>query len=217
MSADNQTPSQPVETAVSATETTQPSTLLSAAQTVATEPVELAADSVQPAPESTEDKAQETTAVDVPERYEFKTPDGYTSDPQITGEFETVAKELKLSQEQAQKLYDFGPKISEMIKTQQAQMVEKVKAEWLEASVSDKEFGGDKYETNLAIARKALDTCASDEFKKLLHESGLERHPEVIRTFLRIGKSVSEDSFVNGAGGVGPSDRAAKMYPSMQN
>lgn len=153
-----------------------------------------------------------------PEKYEFAFPEGYQTDAAVMGEFETVSRELGLTQEQAQKLADFGPKIAQLATAEQAKVVEAAKAEWLEAAKNDREFGGDKYDANLAISLRGLEAYGTPELSKLLHESGLERHPEVVRVFWRIGKTVSEDTVVTGARGeVATEDRAKLLFPSMKN
>ena len=85
--------------------------------------------------------------------------------------------------------------------------------EWLETSKADKEFGGEKLPENLGVARKALDAFATPELCKLLDETGLGNHPEVIRMFFRAGKAISEDKFVGGnqAGG-GKANPANVLY-----
>ena len=73
-----------------------------------------------------------------------------------------------------------------------------IRAGWFEASKSDKEFGGDKLEANLGIAKKALDTFGTPELNKLLVSTGLGNHPELIRLMFKAGKALSEDTFVAG-------------------
>jgi hypothetical protein len=79
--------------------------------------------------------------------------------------------------------------------------------EWETASKSDKEFGGDKFDANLAVAKKALDAFGTPELRALLGPydpknnpkgTGLGNHPEIIRAFLKAGKAISEDKFVSG-------------------
>jgi hypothetical protein len=158
-------------------------------------------------------KAAEKAA---PEKYEFKAPEGVTLDVELLGEFEGIAKELKLSQEDAQKVADLGAKLAQKFGTQQAAVAEQAKADWAAAATADTEFGGDKLTDNLAVAGKALDAFGTPAFKALLVESGLGNHPEVIRVLYRAGKAISEDRMVTG--GAGPATAAqttAKaLYPN---
>lgn len=155
-----------------------------------------------------------------PEQYEeFKAPEGQEFDPEVLNNFKEVAKELNLSQEAAQKMLD---KMGPVVAQRQAQQVEALRSQWAEQSTADKEFGGEKLQENLGVARKALDTFGSPELKGLLNESGLGNHPEFIRLLYRAGKAISEDNFVGGkqsTGKVQPTsnaDYAASLYPSSQ-
>lgn len=147
-----------------------------------------------------------------PEQYaDFTVPDGYDLG-ELGNEFKTVAKELGLTQEQAQKLIDLDVKRFGA----QTESVQKATAKWLEDAQADKEFGGEALTENVAIAKKAIDTFGSDALKDLLQKTGLGNHPELIRVFYRAGKAISEDRFVNGATGDNAQvTTAQRMYPNM--
>ena len=85
-------------------------------------------------------------------------------------------------------------------------------SEWAETSKADKEFGGEKLGENLAIAKTALDKFATPEFTKLLNDTGLGNHPEVLRVFYRAGKAISADTVVTGKQAPAPADRLAALY-----
>ena len=157
-----------------------------------------------------------------PEKYEFKAPEGKEFDAEIIGNFSEIAKELNLTQDAAQKLVEsMGPKIAE----RQLAQVEAIRNEWAQQSQVDKEFGGDKLQENMAVAKKALDSFGTPELRTLLVQSGLGNNPEVIRFMYRAGKAISEDTFVGsspGAGGkpTGPQDfnaKAAALYSNQQS
>ena len=157
-----------------------------------------------------------------PEKYEFKAPEGKEFDAEIIGNFSEIAKELNLTQDAAQKLVEaMGPKIAE----RQLAQVEAIRNEWAQQSQMDKEFGGDKLNENMAVAKKALDSFGTPELRTLLVQSGLGNNPEVIRFMYRAGKAISEDTFVGnspGAGGKpsGPQDfnaKAAALYSNQQS
>ena len=157
-----------------------------------------------------------------PEKYEFTPPEGKEFDAEIIGNFSEVARELNLTQDAAQKLVEsMGPKIAE----RQLAQVEAIRNEWAQQSQTDKEFGGDKLNENMAVAKKALDSFGTPELRTLLVQSGLGNNPEVIRFMFRAGKAISEDTFVGnspGAGGKpsGPQDfnaKAAALYSNQQS
>lgn len=161
------------------------------------------------------DEAAKPTEKVAPEKYEFKAPEGVTLEPEALGEFEGLAKELKLSQEEAQKVTDLGAKMSQRWATQQAEAIQTAAAEWAATSTADKEFGGDKLAENLALSKKALDAFGTPELKSLLNDSRLGNHPEVIRFMYRAGKAISEDRMVTGGAGPATAATQAKtLYPN---
>ena len=150
----------------------------------------------------------------VPEKYEFQMPDGVQMDEAGIEAYSAFAKEAGLTQEAAQGLI---AKLAPAMQARQAQAVEAAKAEWSESSKADKEFGGEKLQENLSVAKKALDTFGSPELREFLNKSGLGNHPELIRAFYRAGKTISEDRFVPSAGqqsSTGMRDPAKSLYPN---
>ena len=79
-------------------------------------------------------------------------------------------------------------------------MLQEARAEWEKQARNDKEFGGTALQQNLATAKKAFDAYGNPELKTLLNESALGNHPEVLRFFYRVGKAMSEDTPMRGAG-----------------
>lgn len=144
-----------------------------------------------------------------PEQYEFKAPEGKEFSPEVIGAFSEVAKELNLSQDDAQKVID---KIAPAFAERQANAIEQARTTWAESAKTDKEFGGDKLDENLAVAKKALDTFGTPELRTLLNDSGLGNHPEIIRAFYRAGKAISEDRVVTGQGGAANQGDARRLY-----
>lgn len=168
-------------------------------------------------PEGEDGEKKPDAQAGAPEEYaDFTAPDGIALDPEVTGEFKAVAKELNLTQEQAQKLANLGATITQKQAGQTTALLEKARAEWTQAATADKEFGGDALKANMSVARKAMDQFGTPELKSLLNESGLGNHPEVIRFFYRAGKAISEDTFVGGGSSISsaPKSDAEVFYSS---
>lgn len=161
------------------------------------------------APASTE--TSQTPAPVVPEVYEFEMPEGVELDKDALNDFTGVAKELKLDQAAAQKLADVGVKMAQ----RQKEVFENTKAAWAEQARTDKDIGGEKFEQNLAMAKKTLETFGSPELKEILNVSGLGNHPVVIKFLVNTSKAISEDGFVTGTPAGGNTDLAKKLFPSM--
>ncbi len=146
--------------------------------------------------------------VDQPIEYtDFTLPEGYDLG-NLGDEFKNIAKEYKLTQEQAQKLVDLDVKRSQAYQ----ESIKQAAVAWQEASKADKEFGGDSLDENMGLAKKALDTFGTPELKTLLDQSGLGNHPEIIRAFYRAGKAISEDRLVTGATAGGTPADARRIY-----
>lgn len=146
-----------------------------------------------------EPKDDDKPQAKAPEQYEeFTAPEGVDLDPALSGDLKTLAKELDLTQEQAQKVADLGAKLTQTNAAKQAEMLTAAAQEWETQARADAEFGGDGFEANLGHAKKAIDAFATPELKKLLNETRLGNHPEVIRFMVRAGKAISEDRFVGG-------------------
>ena len=150
-----------------------------------------------------------------PEKYELTAPEGTELDSKAVELFEPVARELGLSNDQAQKLAGLWPQLQEQIQNRQAESWGQQVEQWAADTKTDKEIGGDKLTVSVGHAQKALDTFASKEFREFLDSTGLGNHPEMVRAFAKVGKLMSEDSFVTGQGNGSPkNDLVEAFYPS---
>lgn len=133
-----------------------------------------------------------------PEKYEFTAAEGVDLDTEALKDFEPVARELNLTNEQAQKLVDAYPKILAGVQQRQADAWQAQTEEWAATVKADKEIGGDKLTANLGVAQRALDTFGTPELKEYLNGTGLGNHPELVKAFIKVGKAMSEDGMVTG-------------------
>jgi hypothetical protein len=147
-----------------------------------------------------------------PESYDLKAPEGFEVNADVTAAYAGVAKEAGLSQEAAQTLFE---KMAPVIASQNESLLEVAAQGWKDAQKTDKEFGGDKLDENLAVAKKAMDAFATPELAALLETSRLGEHPDMIRLFYRVGKQLSEDRIVTGSRASG-NDTTGFNYPSMK-
>ncbi|MEX6123413.1 peptidase [Providencia hangzhouensis] len=155
-------------------------------------------------PSKTDDKANPEPKGDdkkpvsaAPEKYEFTAGEGQELDKEAVAAFEPIAREIGLSNEQAQKIVDvYGSTIIPQIAKQQEAAWQKQVTEWAETVKADKELGSVE---SIGNAQKAMDQFGTPELKQYLNDSGLGNHPELFRIFSRIGKAMSEDGFVSGS------------------
>ena len=166
----------------------------------------------EPAKEPETEPAKETEPKEpakpvVPEKYEFAMPEGYTVDETAVEAVTPILKELGCSQETAQKLVDLH--FAQIKAMQEAQ--EKAKAEtlaqWAKEIRTDKDIGGPNVLQNLLPGTRLLDRFGSPDLKELLQQSGLDRHPAVVRFLVAVGREFTEDRWADG-GKRGPAARS---------
>lgn len=147
---------------------------------------------------STEPKCDDKKPVSAaPEKYEFTAGKDQELDKEAVAAFEPIARELGLSNEQAQKIVDvYGSTIMPQLVKQQAEAWQQQVTGWAETVQADKELGSVE---SIGNAQKAMEQFGTPELKEYLNETGLGNHPELIRIFSKIGKSMSEDGFVGGS------------------
>lgn len=188
-------------TSVPATEPTQannPEPTTQAAVDSAPAPQEPTVDPVPDALGGAATQAQEQApqVPQVPEAYEpFVDAEGKPYDAELVKEFSEVARELGLSQENAQKA--FGSMVPAARSFLQKDLVRQA-TQWSEDAARDPEIGGESFKANLGVAASAYNEYATPELKQIISSSGLGNHPEIIRLFYRVGKAMQQDKGVTG-------------------
>ena len=188
------------------TEETKPS-LVSA--TEEKDPVKEATEEPNKSDSQTDEKGDEGA----PDQYEaFKMPDGVEVNEELMGEFSGIAKDLNLTQDQAQTLVDLQTR--EMQKMMQAQVDSwnATRDEWVTNSKNDSEFGGANFEASIATMSKAIDAFGGDAFRNVLDETGMGDHPEILRFIYKVGLAVGEDRIHIGGNVRGERDVAKSLY-----
>jgi hypothetical protein len=151
-----------------------------------------------------------------PAELKLKLPEGFDAKDATYGKFLAAATKGGLKPEVAQELLD-------VYVEQQKASVEKAladhdaeQAEWRDLLKSDKEYGGEKYDASLALARKAMAKYATPAFRQFLRDSGLGNHPELFRFVRRVGAEMADDSIgtTGGASGAKPKSLSELLYSS---
>lgn len=134
-----------------------------------------------------------------PENYEnFKLPEGQVIKPEVLEDFVPLAKELGLTQEQAQKLVDFNAGMLEAEIKEQDDAFLAQKAQNIKDLKADKELGGGNYEKTVASATKPLHKFWTVEEQQWLVDAGVANRPEFVRGLHAIHEAFGEDVFVKG-------------------
>jgi hypothetical protein len=164
------------------------------------------------------DQARDKGPAKAPEKYEaFALPDGVTADQGMVEAFTPVARELGLSQEQAQKLVTLyaTQTAAKMTAAEQAQAraVQEQRAGWV------REFkASPTWQEDAMYARRAVEHLGDDATKSLLMGTWLGDHPVILRFLSKVGRTVAEDPGAGGGGaggGQGKPDLAGLFYPTM--
>ena len=123
-----------------------------------------------------------------------------TLDAEAAAEFEAVARELNMPQDEAQALVQrMAPKLQQRFAAQQTELMARASSEWAESAKTDKEIGGDALPESMAAAKRALKHLGTPELASLLEDSRLGNHPEVLRFMARAGKALGPDgTFLGG-------------------
>lgn len=154
----------------------------------------------------------------VPEKYEFKAPEGVTFDPAQIEAFTPIAKELGLTNEQAQRLVDLHAANTAAARTAADTAWADVTKRWADETRADKEIGGLKFAENISVAAKAIDKFGSPALRKALDDSGMGNHPDVVKFFVKVGRQLSEDTIASGNAGGGGTPKTAEqiMFPNLK-
>lgn len=149
-----------------------------------------------------------------PVAYEFKTAEGEVVNDDNTQIVSSLARELKLSNEQAQKLWEMGLGEKGAVAQINQRAILNLNHQWAEEIKQDAQLGGSNLTTTRHNVGRAI-SYADDELKTFLQQSGLGNFPPLVRYLNRIGKQLGSDmSFVGGKPTAAPKaeDWLSKLY-----
>lgn len=145
--------------------------------------------------EAAADRTEEETG-DVPDAQDYgglAFPDG--ADERALEAFKTLARELDLPPEAAQKLVDLERSLAESSTEKEENARQEILQRWADRT---KEMFGPHYAREVDVALRAADAFGGPELRSLLEATGLGNHPVMVKTFNQIGKLMSEDECVGG-------------------
>lgn len=157
----------------------------------------------------------------VPETYEFKAPEGYTIDPKLLEQFTPIAKELGLTNDQAQKLVDIQIAREIAAAKGPADSYAATRTEWQNAVKADPEIsaaGLDRVKTDIGRVIATLPTDLQGDFRKAMDITGAGDHPAMVKALWKLSELVTEGSHVTGKNPSGEGQRkpgdSAKPTPA---
>lgn len=137
---------------------------------------------------------------------DFNMPQGVQMAPEPMKQFKTLAQELNLSKEAAQKLID----IQTGMVQKQMDDYKAIQQGW--KAQTQKEFGA-KLDDALAKAAKFMDAFGGAELRQAIDELGIGSHPALVRAFAKAGDEISEDKAVLGKEAKEEKSMAHRMFP----
>lgn len=195
---DSQTPA-----ASKPAESEKGSSLLGSQPTPAPEGEKQAAEGATQKPDAAKEAPKDGTkpAEKGEEKIAIKFPEGVQPDQGQLDEFVSVAKELGLKSDGAQKMIDL------FVKTQQAQKqeIDKQIETWTKEITS---VPG--HEKLLANAKKAMAKAFDQDTQTLLSTTWIGSHPGLIRGLAKLGELIAEDKLLEG--GAGKKEFEAKNF-----
>jgi len=136
---------------------------------------------------------------------EFKAPDGIELDPEVMPEVHEIFKDLGLSQEKAQEVFEKFLGIQQKLAGTPEQQLQEAENQIvaLNTKLADEcrnlpDIGGEKFGESLATASKVMQAFGTPEFRQLVAYTGVGSHPEFFKMMVAIGSKMSPDNFVQG-------------------
>jgi hypothetical protein len=175
-------------------------------------------------PKEDEEKKPEPKA---PEEYaDFTMPEGTSLDEASATEFKGLAKELDLTQEQAQKLLSFGGDKIKALAEAPYKAWSETQTKWQAEVKADPEIGGTKFQDSVKAAALVFQPGESNPFvtndadaqalREALNMTGAGNNPALVKLFVRMGNLLKEPGNLTGGPMNKSKDFLNAMYPKMQ-
>lgn len=142
-------------------------------------------------------------------------PEGSILSDETVSRITEFAKANKLSQEQATKLLEKESVAASSLVEEQQKAIEQASNAWIAEAKADPEIGGDKFEESAEMAKRVAKRFGTEKFFEALNnpKNPWGNHPELIRTFARIGRAMEPDKLVMpGKAGTPPKSLADRIY-----
>lgn len=135
-----------------------------------------------------------------PEAYaDFQLPEGMPVDKDFMESTKAVFKESNLSQDQAQKLVNLVVERDKRVEKAQFDQADQWAKEFMKSPTAKED---------LSYAAKAREFCTPG-VREMLKDPRIGNNPEILATFAKIGRMLSEDSMVEAGARGGASDKSA--------
>jgi hypothetical protein len=166
----------------------------------------------------------------VPDKYEFKAAEGHSIDDAVVARFTPIFKELGLSQDAAQKLFDAYNAQSKTNAENTTKLVNDMREGWRNDIAKDPILGPklDTVKADIGRAKASLfenDPVGLKAFNEAADLTGAGDHPAFVKAWVKIAQRINEGTHVSGGNpsehGQTAPDRSARptaaqaMYPGL--
>ena len=129
-----------------------------------------------------------------PETYaDFTVPDGVDINQPLLDLAKPIFKKHGLSQIAVQEIVDAVSTQNQADSQASSDSYNQTVKDWVDEAKSDTEIGGDNFDANVGLAKRAIDKFGTPKLIVVMNQTGLGNHPEFIRLFTRVGKLIKED------------------------
>ena len=142
-----------------------------------------------------------------------ETPDGYNFGTEPGDNrldfFKDAVHKIGLTQDQATNMLQ----LYAAVENEQSKASDKANADFaVESQIELKREWGVDYDSKIDMAQRAFAQFATPEFSKIMDETGIGNHPELLKAFSKVGEAMGDDKLVVGSGrAVGMSPQQAKV------
>lgn len=151
------------------------------------------------APEGQQPSAKETVS-EIPEAYKVDLGEGVEADSELISALTPTFKKIGLTQDQANELFTEYTKIVESRANSDGETIQTAMKGWETELRNDPDFGGDKFDANVAQVSQFFNSTVPESIKEplseILNETGLGSHPMVMKYFFELSRLMptGEDS-----------------------
>lgn len=145
-------------------------------------------------------------------------PEGMVVNETALAAFSPLAKEMNLTQDQAQKLVNIQTEQIAAAEAAQVEQWQTTQDEWRETSKNDPLIGGTNFQATMGHVKTFLNKFANPAMLELLDDTGVGNNVEVIRLFAAAGKAMGEGNIAPGnpAPPGGQLTQAQILYPDQK-
>ena len=141
-----------------------------------------------------------------------ETPDGYNFGTEPGDNrldfFKDAVHKIGLTQDQATNMLQ----LYAAVENEQSKASDRANADFaVNSQIELKREWGVDYDSKIDMAQRAFAQFATPEFSKIMDETGIGNHPELLKAFSKVGEAMGDDKLVVGSGrAVGMSPQQAK-------